>query len=400
MQTYYKIIVFLEGIMNITGRIQKLALSANFRLALLAAIVLIIAIQAVLVDHVANFVIFKTASQRLLNHENLYDYIQYDIIWDKFFYTPQFALLFTPFTFIPLPVSIFLWSLLGSLLFYLALQKLPLSNTQKAVLFFIILIEMINSLQNLQTNVLNTALMLFIFSCLRDNKPFIAALCVAICLSIKIYPAAAGLLFLFYPNKIKFLAGCLLFTTALFLLPLLVLPKEYLMETLQNWVTTVSDDSKDKFIFNSPSLVGANYTWFTHPLNHYYIQITGLLLALVPLIKLIKKQTDTNFILLYLAFLMIFVVIFNHAAESPTYIIAVTGAAIWYVISPKSMINNILLILLFVACTLLPTDIYPRWLREEYFMPLKIRVVPCLLIWGKLFYELLSYKVPQSQASL
>ncbi|MGZ4040907.1 MAG: glycosyltransferase 87 family protein, partial [Bacteroidia bacterium] len=171
--------------MNIANRIQKLALSANFRLALLAVIVLVIAVQAVLVDHVANFVIFKTASQRLLNHENLYDYILYGIIWDKFFYTPQFALLFTPFTFIPLPTSIFLWSLLGSLLFYIALQNLPLSNTQKAMLFFIILVEMINSLQNLQTNVLNAALMLFIFICLRDNKPFIAALCIAICISIK-----------------------------------------------------------------------------------------------------------------------------------------------------------------------------------------------------------------------
>ncbi|MGZ3903036.1 MAG: glycosyltransferase family 87 protein [Bacteroidia bacterium] len=386
--------------MNIANRIQKLALSANFRLALLAVIVLVIAVQAVLVDHVANFVIFKTASQRLLNHENLYDYILYGIIWDKFFYTPQFALLFTPFTFIPLPTSIFLWSLLGSLLFYIALQNLPLSNTQKAMLFFIILVEMINSLQNLQTNVLNAALMLFIFICLRDNKPFIAALCIAICISIKIYPAAAGLLFLFYPNKIKFLVGCLVFTLAFFCLPLLVLPKEYLIETLQNWIKTVSDDSRDKFIFNSPSLVGANYTWFSHPVNHYYIQLTGLLLAFAPLVKLIRKQVDTNFILLYLAFIMIFVVIFNHAAESPTYIIAISGAAIWYVISPRSMINNILLILLFVACTLLPTDIYPRWLREEYFMPLKIRVVPCLLIWGKLFYELLSYKASQPQASL
>ncbi|MGZ3863972.1 MAG: glycosyltransferase family 87 protein [Bacteroidia bacterium] len=386
--------------MNIANRIQKLALSANFRLALLAVIVMVIAIQAVLVDHVANFVIFKTASQRLLSHENLYEYVQYKIIWDRFFYTPQFALLFTPFTFIPLPVSIFLWLLLGSLLFYMALQNLPVTDTQKALLFFIILIEMINSLQNLQTNVLNAALMLFIFTSLRNNKPAIAALCVAVCMSIKIYPAAAGLLFLFYPDKIKFIIWCAIFSAAFFLMPLIVLPQDYLFSTLKNWISTVSEDATDNFIYNSPSLIGANYTWLSRPFNHFYIQLIGLILVFIPLIKLLKKQTDTNFVLLYLAFIMIFVVIFNHAAESPTYIIAITGAALWYVISPKSMINNILLILLFVACTLLPTDIYPRWLREEYFMPLKIRVVPCLLIWGKLFYELLSYKVQESRASL
>ena len=179
---------------------------------------------------------------------------------------------------------------------------------------------------------------------------------------------------------------------SLFTIPLLILPKEYYFSSLENWVKAVSEDASDKFIANSPSLIGINYTWLSRPLNHFYIQLTGLVLVFVPLIKLLKKQTDRNFILLYLSFIMLFVVIFNHAAESPTYIIAITGAAIWYVVSPKSLTNHILLAILFIACILLPTDIYPSWLRKEYFMPLKIRVVPCLLIWIKLFYELLIYK--------
>ncbi len=344
-------------------------------------------------DEIANFIIFKTTSLRFLNHENLYDYVQYKIIWDKFFYTPQFALAFLPFALLPVNVSVIVWLLFGAALFYLALQKLPMTNTQKTLIFFIALIDLVNSLQNLQTNALNTALLLFIFICLQTNKPILAALCVAACLSIKIYPAAAGLLFLFYPNKIKFLLWSFLFTTLLFLVPLLVLPKDYYFSCLENWVKAVSEDANDKFIYNSPSLIGINYTWFSKPINHFYLQLTGLLLVFVPLIKLIKKQTDSTFVLLYLAFIMLFIVIFNHAAESPTYVIAITGAAIWYVVSPKSMLNNTLLIVLFIACILLPTDIYPSWLRKEYFMPLKIRVVPCLLIWIKLFYDLLSYKI-------
>ena len=285
-----------------------------------------------------------------------------------------------------------LWLLLGAGLLYWSLQKTPLTQTQKSILFFIVLIDLINSLQNLQTNALNTALMLFIFICLHTNKPIWAAICIAVCLSIKIYPAAAGLLFLFYPNKIKFLIWSVVFTALLFLLPLAVLPKEYFFSSLENWVRTVAEDANDKFISNSPSLIGANYTWLSRPFNHLYIQLTGLVLVLMPLIKLIKKQNDTNFVLLYLSFIMLFVVIFNHATESPTYVIAITGAAIWYVVSPKSTFNNVLLVLLFIACILLPTDIYPLWLKKEYFMPLKIRVVPCLLIWIKLFYELLTYK--------
>ncbi|HXD91632.1 MAG TPA: DUF2029 domain-containing protein, partial [Bacteroidia bacterium] len=86
--------------------------------------------------------------------------------------------------------------------------------------------------------------------------------------------------------------------------------------------------------------------------------------------------------------------------ESPTYIVAITGAAIWYAVSPKNVLNNALLILLIVACILLPTDIFPHDFRKNYLEPLKIRVIPCLLIWLKLFYELLTYKPLQASASV
>jgi hypothetical protein len=382
--------------MKIVNYFKNLLSSPTFRLGLLVTLAILAGIQALFQDEIANFIIFKTAAQRLLHHENVYDTIQYSIIWDKFFYSPPFAMLFIPFSLIPTAVSIFLWLLLGALLFYVALQKFPITASQKTIVFCISLIDLVNSFQNLQTNALNTALMLFIFICLSTDRPMWAALCITICLSIKIYPAAVGLLFVFYPNKIKFLVWCALFTALLFVLPLLLLPKDYYFSSLQNWVITVSEDANDKTIYNSPSLVGINYSWFSRPINHFYIELTGLFLVFVPLLKLLKKQIDANFILLYLAFIMLFVIVFNHAAESATFVIAVTGAAIWYAVSPKSKVNQVLLVLLFVACILTPTDIYPEWIRKEYFMPLKIRVVPCILIWVKLFYELLSYKPQQA----
>lgn len=376
--------------------ILNLLASKHVRFSLLACLCVLLGIQAIINDEIANFIIFKTASQRFINHQNLYDFVQYNIIYDKFFYTPQFALFFLPFALLPVKFAIVLWLLLGATLFYLAIENLPLTNNQKTIVFFIALFDLINSLQNLQTNALNTAFMLFIFSFLHNQKYIWAALCVAFCISIKIYPAAAALLFVFYPNKLKFLLWCTLFTALFFLLPLLVVPSNYFFSCLTNWVNSISEDATDKFIFNSPSLIGINYTWFSKPFNHFYIQLVGLLLVLVPLIKILKKETDTIFILLYLSFIMVFVVIFNHATESPTYIIAITGAAIWYVLSPKNTLNNILLILLIVACILLPTDIFPHDFRKYYLAPLKIRVIPCLLIWVKLFYDLLTYKPAQS----
>jgi hypothetical protein len=384
--------------MTIPANILNLFASKRFRLSLLIILCLLLGLQALLNDEIANFIIFKTSSLRFFHHENLYDYITYKLIYDKFFYAPQFALFFSPFAFLPIRFAILLWLLLGARLFFMAVEKLPLSNNQKMLIFFIVLSDLINSFQNLQTNALNTAFMLFIFSFLHNQKYILAALCVAFCVSIKIYPAAAALLFLFYPDKLKFLFWCAVFTVLFFLLPLLVVPKDYFFSCLENWIKTISEDATDKFISNSPSLIGINYTWFSNPINHFYIQLVGLLLVFVPLFKIVKKQVDTHFILLYLSFIMIFVVIFNHAAESPTYIIAITGAAIWYAISPKNGLNNALLILLIVACILLPTDIFPAALRKQYLVPLKIRVIPCLLIWLKLFYELLTYKPLQSSA--
>jgi hypothetical protein len=386
--------------MTIPANILNLLTSKQFRLSLLTIICLLLVTQAIWNDEIANFIIFKTSSLRFLHHENLYDYVTYKLIYDKFFYAPQFALFFLPFAFLPIKFAILLWLFLGARLFFMAIEKLPLSNNQKTVIFFIVLSDLINSCQNLQTNALNAAFMLFIFSFLHNQKYILAAICVAFCLSIKIYPAAAALLFLFYPNKLKFVLWCCVFTVLFFLLPLLVVPKDYFFSCLENWIKTISEDATDKFISNSPSLIGINYTWFSKPVNHFYIQLVGLLVVFIPLFKIFKKQVDTSFILLYLAFIMVFVVIFNHAAESPTYIIAITGAAIWYTISPKNTLNNVLLILLIVACILLPTDVFPATLRTQYLVPLKIRVIPCLLIWLKLFYELLSYKPLQASASV
>ena len=386
--------------MTISANILTVLASKYFRLGLLMVLCVILSIQAIFNDEIANFIIFKTASLRFLHHENLYDYIQYKIIYDKFFYAPQFALLFLPFALLPIKLAVFLWLLLGSLLFYVALEKLPLNNNQKTIVFFIALIDLINSFQNLQTNAINTALMIFIFVFLHNHKYILAAICVAFCFSIKIYPAAVALLFLFYPNKLKFLIWCFFFTVALFTLPLLVVPQEYFISSLQAWVHTITEDATDKFISNSPSLIGINYTWFSSPINHFYIQLVGLAAVFMPLIKILKNQIDTIFILLYLALIMIFVVLFNHATESPTYIIAITGAAIWYVVSPKSIFNNTLIVLLFIACILLPTDIFPHNLRKQVLAPLKIRVIPCFLIWIKLFYDLFTYKIQQKSANV
>ena len=94
-----------------------------------------------------------------------------------------------------------------------------------------------------------------------------------------------------------------------------------------------------------------------------------------------------------LASVMVWVVIFNHRAESPTFIIAITGVAIWYYSQNQKTENYVLLVLAFVFTTLSPTDLFPRFIRNEWMKPYVVKAVPCILIWAKITYDLLVVKL-------
>jgi hypothetical protein len=65
-----------------------------------------------------------------------------------------------------------------------------------------------------------------------------------------------------------------------------------------------------------------------------------------------------------------------------------TGIAIWFYIQPLKTINLILIILAFIFISLSPTDIFPVFIRKNYVIPYVLKVVPAIIIWGKIVYEL------------
>jgi hypothetical protein len=87
-----------------------------------------------------------------------------------------------------------------------------------------------------------------------------------------------------------------------------------------------------------------------------------------------------------LASVLIFQVIFNPVAESPTYIIAVSGVLIWWSISPQTTYDRVLLIACFIFTVLSPSDLFPKVLREELVQPYVLKALPCVLIWFRLIY--------------
>ena len=98
---------------------------------------------------------------------------------------------------------------------------------------------------------------------------------------------------------------------------------------------------------------------------------------------------DYSFRLVMLSSVLVWMVIFNHMAESPTFIVAMAGVVIWFYAQKPNITNLVLLILCIVFTCLSPTDIFPPYVRKEIFQPYVIKAVPCILIWVKMIYDLL-----------
>ena len=332
-----------------------------------------------------NYVIFKQSFFHLINNQNLYEWYLTEQ-WDLFKYSPSFALIFVLFAFLPDLVGLTIWNGANAFLIVVGVLKLPqlkLSSKNKVLLF--VLVELLTSMQNAQSNGLIVGLIILGFVCLESNRPLVGILAIVSTVFIKIFGILALLLLLFYPNKVK-----LAFYTAIsfiiwLLLPLLVISPAQLILQYQNWWALLVADHSDSL---GLSVMGWLAAWFDLHWNKSVIVMTGALLLLAQF-ALAHRYKEFNYRLSMAASILVWMVIFNHKAESPTFIIAVVGAAIWYVAERRETIYAVLMAVLFVFTILSPTDVFPNYIQDNFFDPYVIKVVPCVLIWIALSYTII-----------
>ena len=90
-----------------------------------------------------------------------------------------------------------------------------------------------------------------------------------------------------------------------------------------------------------------------------------------------------------LAMILLWMIVFNHKAESPTFIIAMAGIGVWYYSSGLSNPWKTLLVLTALIFTSLsPTDLFPDFIQDNYFVPWSVKAIPCIVIYFVAFYEL------------
>ncbi len=362
-------------------RQRAVALATDSRVILLVYILITVfaTVQKGLLGQINNFVVYKTSALNLLQLVDLYG-----PRYDTFHYSPTFAFFMIPLSRLPDWVGLGLWNLCNSLPLFLAIQRLGIPDRKKALICWIVLWELLTNLQNFQSNGLLAALFLWAFIALERGRSLRAAFLVMLSAFIKVFGLVQVLLALFYPKKVRAALAFALGCVVLALLPGLVIPFGHLAQLYRNWFHHVGMVHGSSY---GTSVMGILNAWFGVGPPNLVVQLAGAALLCLPLLRL-GRYGYPDFRYRFLASLMIWVVLFNHKAESPTYIIAMVGVAIWFVVQDRHAGDRTLLILALLFTSYYP-DLFPRHIRQNYMTPYAVKAVPCLLIWLKVEWELL-----------
>lgn len=339
-----------------------------------------------LYTHYNNYVIFVQSFFHLLEQKDLY--ILYPAEhWDLYKYSPTFALFFGLFAYLPAVLGLSLWNVLNALILFFGVKALPnFSDKQKALLLLVVVLELMTSLQNAQSNAMMAGLMIWAFACLERRQYLAATFFIMATVYIKIFGLVAMALFLFYPRKDKLALYSVLWAVVLFVLPLIVVDWQQLLFLYRSWGNLLQDDHSISYGF---SVMGWLNTWFGLMADKIVVLGIGVLLFCLPLLRF-KLYSNFTFRILTLCSVLIWVIVFNHKAESATFVIAMSGIAIWFFAQEKlSRENLVLLILAIVFTSLSPTDLFPKFIRKSLLEPYVVKAVPCILIWGKIIWEML-----------
>ena len=335
-----------------------------------------------------NYVIFKQSFYHLVENKDLYQLYPKEH-WDFYKYSPTFSVFFGVFAIFPDLIGLSLWNIFNALIFLLAVYYLPVLNkTQKGLVLAVCLIELMTSFQNGQSNALVAGLIILTFGLLEKRNYFIAALCIVFSIYIKLFGIVGLALFLFYPKKWKLALYTFGWALVLFVLPLIFVGFVQLKFLYSSWMNLLANDHSVSYGY---SVMGWLHSWFGSEMDKIVILIAGVIAFLIPLLRF-KEYKKFTFRFLTLTSILVWIVIFNHKAESPTFIIAMAGVSLWFITSNKSALNITLFVSAIVLTSLSPTDIFPVYLKEKFVIPYMLKVFPCILIWLKIIYDMMALK--------
>ncbi|RKR83256.1 uncharacterized protein DUF2029 [Mucilaginibacter gracilis] len=371
-------------------KIKKLFTNKYFVLTLWFGLSFVAALKQALLHVINNYKIYKYTFYNLIHQQNLF--LQYPQFFeDKNHYGPVFALVIAPFYMLPDGLAVMLWNIFNSFMLYKAVTLLPINNKKQIAIFLICAHELMTASFSVQVNPFATSLIILSYVLIKNKHDFWAALAIALGTYIKLYGIVGLAFFFFSENKLKFTLSMVFWTVVLFVLPMPFSSPRFTVQCYQDWYHSLSDKDIEnsgstmqdisvkgmaRRIFNIPTL---SNIWFLGP---------GILLFFSSYLR-IKSFKNTQFQLLILASTLIFPIIFSSSSESPTYIIAFLGVAIWFISLDRPITNFewFLLIFAVVITSFSPSDLFPKYISTHITKRYALKALPCFMIWLKIIYE-------------
>jgi hypothetical protein len=342
-------------------------------LGLYATAVIVVTIQRGVFRFPNDYAIFRASFWNLVQGRDLY-VLRLDQAHDLFKYSPTFALLYAPFALLPFVLGLLLWNFVNAMSLFFALRSL-LPSEQARVAQALAFLPMLRSMQSSQSNALVAALLILAFIWFERGEQVRAAFAIAVGAAIKLFPLAGIVFALSRPRKARALASCLGAILSLILLPLVVVRPEQLLALYQSWATLQSQEASQLGSSLMGVLQQAGLQW-----PAWTVQLAGCGIVIGVLLARRDRWSDRAFQLQYLAFVLVFCVLFNHRSERQSGVIAISGLVIWILAAPRAQWRTVVFVLVYSLVTVIGADVTPQIIKQALSSPARF-AIPLTFAW-------------------
>ncbi|PWN59436.1 glycosyltransferase family 87 protein [Chryseobacterium viscerum] len=340
-----------------------------------------------------NYLIFKNVFFNTIHQKNLF--IHYpDLYFDLNHYGIFFSVLIAPFAMMPDWLGISFWNIANTFIFIYGVYKLPFSDSKKAIFGLLCLQEYITAALSLQFNVALTGLLLLSAVYIYERKEVKSVTAILIGIFVKIYGIVGLTQFFFIKNKTKFILSGVAIAVLFFVLPMAYSSPQFVIQCYSDWFQSIVEKNSENQVLGNMqdiSLMGfVRRVLGDASISNLVFLAGGLPLFALPYIR-IKQYKHYAFQLMILASTLLFLVLFSSSSESPTYIIAVVGVLIWFFLQKERtpLIIGLLVFVIIFTC-FSTSDLFPKFVKENYIIKYSLKAVPCIVIWLRVTYELLT----------
>jgi hypothetical protein len=339
-----------------------------------------------------NYLLFKNVFLSSLKQQNIFQQHP-DLFFDANHYGVFFGILIAPFALLPDWLGMPLWNVANALVFVFALSKLPISNIKKSFVGWLCLQEFITAAVSVQFNIALTGLLILSMVYIYEQKETKSALAILVGFFVKIYGIVGLSGFFFVKNKFKFILSFVVIFILFLILPMLYSSAHFGLQSYRDWYVSLSGKNIENESLTSMqdfSIMGiVRRIVGDASISNLYFLVPGLVIFAMPYLR-IKQYKEVAFQLMILCSTLLFLVLFSSSSESPTYIIAVTGVMIWFIIQKeKTPLVLFLLFFVLIFTCFSTSDLFPKYIKDNFIQKYSLKALPCVLVWFRIIYELM-----------